>query len=218
MIISSEIGSNVGYLGGSLVYLPILKNANTFFRNNFVENFGWTEIQFKDIDWKRHHVFAHIQDPIERRHKGVAEYLEMTNTTDLLENKRFQNFIRHVMALDAHSTPIYHYYGEYTWMIDWIPLDYGHERTIDLTSRLLESQGQRILKPWNMAHTHRSSAFKIDVVKKLKSLWEEKEIYPQYRSLLANDIFLYQQVKERFHQYGDRWDQISWLRDRYGNA
>jgi hypothetical protein len=75
-------------------------------------------------------------DPLERRHKGIAEYLTMTNTVDLwYSDPNFRALINDVPVLDEHSMSYHDTYGNYAWLIDWIPLNNTHLQSISASDR-----------------------------------------------------------------------------------
>jgi hypothetical protein len=201
---------------GSLVYLATLKCASTFFYTNLVDNFKWEEIKFSDIDWANQRVFSHLLDPVERRHKAIAEYLFMTNTQDLwYSSPNFRQMISGVASLDEHSMSYFETYGNYAWMIDWIPLNTEHSNVIQFTNKLLNSYGQVLLDKWDLELAHVSTPEKINLAKEIRAQWQSQEHHADNINVyFERDSTLYRQVIKNFNQFGDRWGDISWLRDR----
>ena len=133
---------------GPLTYVRTLKNASSFFYNSFTGTFRWWPIDWSQIQWHETHVFSHIQDPIERRHKGVLEHIIINGCDDLLlKHRNFQQFIRHIPCTDEHTVSLFDMYGTWCHSIDWIPLYSDADQTISVTEKLLKIYGQRIF-PW----------------------------------------------------------------------
>ena len=201
---------------GPLVYLATLKCASTFFYYNLVRNYKWDEISFANINWASQRVFSHIMEPFDRRHKGVAEYLCMTNTNDLwYSNPNFQRMINGAVMLDEHSMSYADYYGHYVWMIDWIPLNSDHATVLEFTKRLMSSYGIKLLDKWDMNLVHQGTKEKKQLALDLKQSWENNsELGHSVKVYLERDLNLYHNVVKNFNTFGDTWNQISWFKDR----
>lgn len=201
---------------GPVVYLRTLKCGSTFFYNNLVD-WGWEEINFKDINWQTQIVFSHVMEPLRRRHKAIAEYIFMTGTWDLLrDDPKFQQFVQRVPLLDAHSVSYHDYYGQLSWLIDWIPLSEDHAENTELTQRLLNyGAGMRTFN-WNLDHAHPGHSIKKEIENKLIELWSQPQNQPrEYVDFyLERDQLLYQTVMQKFNKNADTWPRTSWLRDR----
>lgn len=205
---------------GTLVYLGTLKCAHTFFYNNLINNYKWEEIKFSDINWANQRVFSHLLDPIERRYKALAEYLFMTNTQDLWYSRpNFQRLINSATSLDEHSMSYHETYGNYIWMIDWIPLNTDHANVIRVTNQLMHAYGH-ILPKWDLEQAHIGSEEKLKLVNDMRTYWESQEwrsdeqLAEHINVYLEHDIELYSTVIKHFNQQGKTWGDISWLRDR----
>ena len=200
---------------GPLTYVRTLKNASSFFYNSLTTSFRWWPIDWSQIQWHETHVFSHIQDPIERRHKGVLEYVIINDCQDLLrDNKNFQNFIRYVPYLDEHTVSLLDMYGSFCHSIDWVPLYPDPDTTIAITERLLRVYGQRIF-PWDLSAARPASESMKQMLCVVRDLWSARASrdLPAYtRAYLSRDIDLYQNVMARFNPNGDTWQRSSWLR------
>jgi hypothetical protein len=197
---------------GPLVYVRTLKCASSFFYNNLTETFKWRTMHWQDIDWYGQRVFGHVMDPVERRHKGVLEYLIMTNTTHLLEDKNFLAFIKHIPHLDEHTTSYHELYGDFLERIDWIPLGRDHSKNIELTQTLMSQYGQ-VLFPWDYSHARPASENMLIWYQQLRDLWESDPWWPPTTiTYLRRDIEFWTRLCEKFNSAGTTWDEISWLR------
>jgi hypothetical protein len=205
---------------GHLVYVRTLKCASTFFWDSF-KKLGWWEIDFDSIDWKNQHVFSHMMDPDKRRHKGVAEYINMYNAYDLFyQNETFKKFIEHIPGLDQHSVSYHDQYGNYCNLIDWIPLSgRSHEFTWWLTPEestaktdlLLRHHGVKVFDRWAWDRKNSSSDRQKQLEKDLEELWQKDR--PHWTDwYLQRDRELYRRVISKFNHEAATWADSSWLR------
>ena len=200
---------------GLLVYLRTLKCASTFFYNNFMQTFGWREIAWVDINWHRQKVFSHMLDPVKRRHKAVAEYIDLCslNTPEFMQNPNVQRFIRYIPVMDDHSSSYHDLYGYACYSIDWIPLSGDHLTNILCTEMLCESYGHRYSGQWDHDHDHTGTKTKKDLEQQLENLWgaDQDEWVHNY---LDRDVRLYQRVVNQFNYSAGSWRTMSWLTGR----
>lgn len=201
---------------GNLVYLRVLKCASSFFYNNLTENYKWESIPISSIDWAHQHVFGHIMDPVERRHKGVLEHLLTTGCLDLLESNRFfRDMIAHIPRLDEHSVSIHEMFGESAWLVDWIPISQNHAETVQQTEKLLRTTGMKRFDRWDYGHARPADQRMLAAAELLRRLWAAGNHHPQSTiAYLYRDQRLYNAVISNFNSFGDTWPDTSWLRDR----
>jgi hypothetical protein len=196
---------------GPLVYVRTLKCASTFFWETF-KKIGWWEIRFNDIDWKNQRVFSHILDPDQRRHKGVAEYIDMNDAYDLFyHSETFRKFVTHTPTLDQHSVSYHDQYGNYCNQIDWIPLTgRSHEQSVAKTDQLLRYYGIKIFNNWNWEREHISSDRQKKLQKDLEDIWcKDQPFWLEW--YLERDRALYRRVVEKFNHDAEAWHESSWL-------
>jgi hypothetical protein len=200
---------------GCMVYVRNLKCASTFFGSSFEKFWRWEPIRWSDIDWKTQHVFGHMLDPVERRFKGIAEYINMHNLNELFHsNVDFQNFVKNVVSFDEHSNSYYDTFGNLVHHIDWIPISgYTHEQVIGFTERLMRHYGIRTLKNWDYNNVHRTHPEKKAVEQKLKQLCDYQSYMPHaIKWYFERDIKLYKHVHKKFDSTATQWAETSWLR------
>jgi hypothetical protein len=196
---------------GDVVYIRMLKCASSFFHNNF-QAWGWTPIAFEDIDWQNHHVFAHMLDPVERRHKGAAEYIQMNNMQDIfIINPDFRKFISEIPVFDDHTASYHEQLGNYCNMIDWIPISgRAPAETARLTEVLLLSHNIHVLDKWLWRHARPADARLRALQSAVRECTEQAYHDSVYRYLLR-DCLLYNRVCAGFDPSQTSWDNISWL-------
>jgi hypothetical protein len=196
---------------GPLVYVRTLKCASTFFWETF-KKIGWWEIKFNDIDWKNQRVFSHILDPDQRRHKGVAEYINMNDAYDLFyHSETFRRFVAHTPALDQHSVSYHDQYGNYCNQIDWIPLTgRSHEQSVAKTDQLLRYNGIKVFDRWSWDREHLSTDRQKKLQKDLEDLWcKDQPFWLDW--YLHRDRDLYRRIVEKFNHDSETWHESSWL-------
>jgi len=196
-----------------LVYLRTLKCASTFFFYNF-QSWGWQPINFYDIDWANDHVFSYIMEPIERRHKGIAEWISMQGHREqFYRDAAYRQIIALTPALDMHSVAMTNIYGQFVNMIDWIPMtDFSPAAVTDFTDRLLWDHGIHSRGRWDQTSTHASDPDMKQLQQDVATLYREtvqKDIIAWY---FYQDILLHTRVIERFDHRQIHWTDMSWLR------
>ena len=200
---------------GPMVYVRNLKCASTFFGSSFKNCWRWEPIQWSDIEWKYHHVFGHMLDPLERRIKGIAEYINLHDLHELFHrDTNFQDFVKNAIALDEHSNSYHDTFGNLVYHIDWIPISgYTHEQVIEFTERLMRHYGIRTLKNWDWNNVHLTHPEKKATEQKLKQLCDWQSQPPQtIQWYFERDIKLYRHLHKKFDTAASHWAETSWLR------
>lgn len=168
---------------GSTVYVRVLKCASTFFNDNLLAQ-GWELTDYYKIDWDNDFVFAHIIDPVVRRHKGLAEYIHMCGLTQLyLTDTKLQNLLTSCVFLDRHSIPYSTLFNDRMRDIFWIPLSNDHEKNVVTTQDILNKKCQTnlTLADWDfdLSHSTDSSSDKKLVEIQLQKQWESDTYYSE---------------------------------------
>jgi len=203
---------------GNLVYVRTFKCAGTFYWETF-NKLGWWEIGFDEIDWKNQRVFSHMIDPDQRRHKGVADYINKHDAYDLFyTNDTFKKFVSYVPCVDQYSTSYHDQYGNYCNLIDWIPLSgrshtfdwqLTHQESVAKTDQLLRHHGIKVFDRWSWDHENSSSDQQKKLVKDLNDIWTSRSNWAsQY---LQRDRELYNRVITKFNYEATTWPESSWL-------
>jgi hypothetical protein len=198
---------------GPMVYVRNLKCGSTFFYNSFLQNFNWCPVPWESIDWQNQHVFGHMINPLERRHKSVAEFLIMNKLQDIIfESVGLQNFFQHAPLFDEHTSSYFDTFGNRCYHIDWIPISgKTNAETVNLTEKLMYKYGMRKFD-WDYSNTHSSSPEKKELENKLVRLYNEKPAPEWAQRYLDRDNRLWYTVLDKFNALGEHWDNCSWLR------
>lgn len=183
----------------NLVYARTLKSGSEFFYRNFTQTAGWRPMKLSEVDWNYHTVFSYIMDPIQRRHKGVAEALIMLGAVDtfLANNSSLDKVFEKVPFLDDHSASLHSIYGDKTSMINWLPMTNDHSVAINETNKFLEKHSVGPIN-WDANYTHATGSYMSEIYVKLKRLWDESNkcsTDPEMRYFQA-DIELYEKIKK----------------------
>ena len=183
----------------NLVYARTLKCASEFFYKNFTLTAGWQPITYNDIDWQNNYVFSYIMDPIDRRHKGIAEFLIQTNTQHLLNIDDFGKIIKQVTCLDEHSASLHNIYGNRISQIKWLPIVNNHQIAIDATESLL-SEHQHPQIAWNKHFEHTTKNYMDSTYLKVKELWlQDLSVSDYVRFYFEPDILLFREVLKKYN-------------------
>ena len=193
------------YRQGRVVYIRTLKCASTFYSTLFESN-HWQTQTLLDIDWDFDHVFSFIMDPMERRLKGLAEFIMTLDHRDLLEVTEFWPMVSY---LDFHSMPYTMTYKNFCNKIDWIPIDHPEFKSEHLVEILLRDNN--ISLDWSFTESHRSTDRKKEVYNKIKSL--SGQCSGAVHISLEEDIKLYNSVCRSIQFYKKTWNEISWLKN-----
>ena len=90
-------------------------------------------------------LFAHIMDPVERRHRGVAEYIKRCGLIhQAISDHRLQNLLKFVPALDSYTVSYRDVFGDLVNKINWIPLHSDKKISIQRTENWLMGKGVSI--------------------------------------------------------------------------
>ena len=206
----------------NIVYLRTLKCASTFFYWNFTKHLDWQEIAWSDIDWANDHVFSHMLEPVQRRHKAVAERLAMFGLCEqYLADANLRECLEHALILDQHSESYTTRYGSACQHIDWIPLQSNNNHNIKLTELLLAKNGVTDIK-WDYGFSHSGEDNKKQVELLLTKTWDlalyQGQLLEWQQHHMQADLDLYADVVARVDLQGQTWSEVSWLRNKKESA
>jgi len=181
-----------------LVYVRTLKCGSEFFYRNFMQTAGWQAVQWTDIDWSNDLAFAYVMDPIQRRHKGIAEFLFINGVDDLVhKDAAFARMIAQVPCLDEHSASMRDIYGDRVRDIYWIPLSQtDHTQGQRLTDQLLIEHRHGTIN-WNKDFVHTTDNYLGDTYRRLRQLWDDEVMIGVARFYFQEDAEIYLRALER---------------------
>jgi hypothetical protein len=149
-------------------------------------------------------------EPYKRRAKGIAEDL-LTNYSveQYLLNNLGKKFWDDHLTFGPHSMPVSLVWSGYTDKIDWIPLDLPADSNM-LLNKLLEKYN--IVLDYSVAtEEHKTEKYKQEIYEKISNFVGHGR--GNLNLMLAGDVDLYQSVVKRINTHGQRWDEISWLKN-----
>lgn len=192
------------YRHDKLVYLRNFKCASTFYSSLFERN-HWKRQTVLDIDWDHDHVFSFIMDPMERRLKGLAQFIWQEKSLQaLLENPEFWY---RTSFLDYHSMPYTLTYRNFCDRIDWIPIDHPEFKSEDLVKIMLDDKN--ISLDWSTVKSNKSPEDKLEIYNKIKKFDSNWEVY----HIFEEDQILYDRVCCSIQFHEKTWNDISWLKN-----
>lgn len=208
-----------GGILGPLVYLVTLKCASQFFTAGLARA-GWQRsdgrVTVKDIDWNNSVVFGHIRDPIERRHRAILQYLRYLKLKEqYLDDTRLQRLLAVATRLDRHGYTYHDMYGDMVWKVDWIPMWYGHNKTVSLTEKFLIRHRVEIPE-WIGTANETTSLQDKKIIDLLEQHWSSRLLpgpdFEYTAQIYTQDQELCNTVAQRFDHLADDWINCSWLR------
>jgi len=197
----------------NLVYVRTLKNASEFFYRNLTQTAGWQPIDYKEINWEQDHAFSYLREPVERRLKGIAEYLVTHDGHTIIDSPVAGKILGMIPFIDEHASSLSLLYGNKLRMIDWIPLSDNHADAPTWTDCLLDHYSHPRIN-WNreFEHTGDYNSYK-KIFNKVKDYWEQgKDVRPAVLKLyLKLDLDFYQEVIGKFQPNATDWPTMSWM-------
>jgi hypothetical protein len=207
----------------NLAYVPIPKCACTFYGSMF-HNMGWKRVRLIDVDIKNTKFFGLVMHPLERRHKGIAEWLvksyyenkpqplesdpwlhslEEINWPQLhtnIKTKYFKNLLASIISADQHSLPYHLMFGSLLDQINWIPMDTmsRSEAQISLMN-FFKLQGHNIQLPMDTEPLHVSTDDQLQVYNIVKEIFNnDPEAIYQFYAIYGNDLKFYYNLVDKF--------------------
>lgn len=172
----------------NLVYVGIVKNASTFYRNLFIKN-DWQLLEFKNIDWENNQVFSFIQDPVVRYCKGITEDLYRNESLKEKIVPVLKDHLHDTVVLTHHTLPMSITCGENMYKITWIPIDVPGQK--EILEEFLKKNNESIA--WHIPHFSNKTTFDKKVLfKNIQFLLKDKNHL--FWKLFSKDIDLYNQV------------------------
>lgn len=203
------------YKKDNLVYIPTLKNACTFYRTLCVFN-NWETIEWKDIDWSRHHVISFISEPKRRYFKGLAQ--DLFNVYFPEDKAVFYELLKYstktlndtTLVLTVHSTPLSIVLGDRIEQIDWIPIHKSIDNYLYF-KKLCAEYGIEINDDSPTIEKHESIPQKEDFFDELYLNLSNIETNLYFNLVMAKDVDLFNRVLSNFNVTGSKWNEISWM-------
>ena len=175
----------------NMVWFRTDKCAGTYFSNLFMK-WGFKRIQFSEIR-DEDKIFAFLINPAKRRVKAIVQAIYNSNAIYLLKDANFCRFLSNMIIADEHTYP-YHFQFKHT-----------HHRTVFLPLDHAKLPLEKTLKKFFHLHCRELWKKKLeddtiqahkadDVKKKHYELVEAVLAMPYYRTIMDQDIKLYNET------------------------
>jgi hypothetical protein len=207
----------------NLAYVPIPKCACTFYGTMF-HNMGWKTVRLKDVDIENTKFFSLAMHPLERRHKGIAEWIVKSyydhdcslpksniwesesvevNWKQLfsdINTKYFKKLLATTGFGDMHSFPYFLMLGSLRDKINWIPMDTLSRTETQLSlMNFFKLHGHDIQLPLNAEPLHVSDKNQLQVYNIVKEIFNnDSEAIYQFYGIYADDLKFYYNLIDNF--------------------
>lgn len=207
-----------------LAFVPIAKCAYVYYTTLF-NNLGWEKVSLKDVDLKNIKLFGVVMHPLQRRLKGISQWLvfsyQKNQNSNFLTNPwikssapdidwdqlfidiqstYLKNIIRSVFISDVHSMPYSLEFGSLLDKINWIPMDIMSDNDVKLSMmNFFKFQGFNIQLPLDDKRLHISSDNQNKIFNIVKSEFYNNDTnLVNFHKLYSNDLKLYYNLIDTF--------------------
>ncbi len=199
----SNTWHNIGYQCRDVVYVPVMKCANSYYVDLLHVQNGWKQVKLSELDLDKVHLFGLLMHPLTRRIKGVTEVLAISHQNDykkvllLLKQPEFAVFVSHISTLDAHTMPYSFLFGSLLEKITWIPMDaYTDVELQQQIKKVVEAHRVSIRFPDEVNRINQSDTYKTQCFDELQKIYMQTEPSPDFCHMFSKDIALYHRLIE----------------------
>jgi hypothetical protein len=194
----------IGYQYNDLVYVPVLKCANSYYVNFFKDQLGWKEINLDNLNYNEISAFGLMMNPMTRRVKGITQVLFLSYDNDynriieLLHTTSFINFISYITILDSHTLPYTVAFGESLNKIHWIPMEpFTDNELKEQITCFLNTKGVDVKIP-NTDRINQSSLKKLQVFELIQDIFLTNEPGAELGMFFADDVKFYNNLLKTY--------------------
>jgi hypothetical protein len=194
---------NIGYQQQNVVYVPVMKCANTYYVNLFHDQNKWKPVKLSDLNLDSVHLFGLILHPLTRRIKGIAEVLSRSYGFDYkkillhLQQPEFATFISSISTLDAHTIPYSLLFGDLFEKIQWIPMDlFSDSELQQQIKKITDKHNVTVNFPEVVTRKNQSDTYKIQCFKELEKIYLQTAPPAELYKLFSKDLALYHTLIE----------------------
>lgn len=199
----SKTWHNIGYQCRDVVYVPVMKCANSYYVDLIHVQNGWKQVKLLELDLDKVHLFGLLLHPLTRRIKGVTEVLGISHQHDykkvllLLKQPEFAVFVSHISTLDAHTMPYAFLFGSLLEKITWIPMDvYTDVELQQQIKNFVETHGVSIKFPNKVSRINQSDTYKTQCFDELQKIYMQAGSSADFCHMFGKDIALYHRLIE----------------------
>jgi len=200
----NELKHNIGYQYKNVVYVPVLKCANTYYTNFFRDQLGWAQVKLENLNWDEVSAFGLLMNPMTRRVKGIVEVLTIAYAHDYelilqsLATPNFSKFISSILMLDAHTIPYNLYFGKLLNKIHWIPMEpFDDEELKNQITCFLAAKDINVNIPKNK-RINQSSIDKQKVFTDIQNIFLSTEPVAELGFMFADDVKFYNNLLNNY--------------------
>jgi hypothetical protein len=207
----------------NLAYVPVPKCAQCYYGTVF-NNLGWKKVMLSDVDIENTTFFGTMMHPLQRRLKGITEWLvdsyrigelEMSTANPWMQVLRdvnwsqlksdiktthFKNMLKSLTVGDSSSMPYTTMFGSLLNKVNWIPMDTMTSDQAKISMmKLFNLHGHSIQLPLGDQHIHVSSANQLEIFEIIKSIFynNPEQHYNLYK-FYGNDLKFYYNLLDNF--------------------
>lgn len=207
----------------NLAYVAIPKCACTYHGTMF-NDMGWKKIKLAEVDIKNTNFFGLIMHPLERRHKGVAEWIVKSYYENKLvpsksnpwlpepnevnwdqlnkdiNTKYFKNLLTSLAFADFHSMPYYLMLGSMLDKTNWIPMDIMSKSETQISlMNFFKLHGHNIQLPLDITPLHVSDEQQLQIYNTVKEIFNnDPDAIYQFYAIYGNDLKFYYDLIDKF--------------------
>jgi hypothetical protein len=205
---------NTGYQCQNIVYVPVMKCANSYYVDLLHVQNGWTPVNLSDLDLDNIHLFGLLLHPFTRRVKGILENLCQSYDYDykklflLLQQADFAKFLGKIIILDAHTMPYSFIFGHLLEKINWIPMEpYTDIELQQQIKQFADAHTVNIKLPNTINRINQSSPMKQQCFIELQKIYSQTRPPAELYQMFSRDLSLYHRLiesHENNHNYNTR--------------
>jgi hypothetical protein len=194
---------NIGYQCQTVVYVPVLKCANTYHVNLFHNQNNWKQVKLSELNLDSVHLFGLMLHPLARRIKGIVQVLSQSYSSDYkkillqLQQPEFATFISQISTLDAHTIPYSILFGDLLNKIKWIPMELFSDRELQQQiKKFTDSHNVTVNFPEIITRTNKSDTYKTQCFEELQKIYLQTEPIAELYQMFSKDLALYHSIIE----------------------
>ena len=194
---------NIGYQCQNVVYVPVMKCANSYYVDLFHIRNNWKQVKLSELNLDAVCLFGLILHPLTRRIKGIAEVLSIAYNRDYkkillqLQQPEFATFVSSISILDAHTFPYSLLFGDLFEKIKWIPMELFSDTELQQQiKKFTDNYGVKINFPEIINRKHQSDTYKMQCFHRLQQIYLQTEPPAELYQLFSRDLTLYHRLIE----------------------
>lgn len=194
---------NIGYQCQDVVYVPVMKCANTYYVNLFHNLNNWKQVNLSELNLDSVYLFGLMLHPLTRRIKGIVEILSQSYGSDYkkillqLQQPEFATFIGQVSTVDAHTIPYSILFGDLLNKIKWIPIELFSDRELQQQiKQFTDFHNVTVNFPEIITRKNQSNKYKTQCFEQLQKIYLQTEPPAELYQMFSKDLAIYHSIIE----------------------